>query len=302
LKGASNSVFLASGADPNPVDAPNHKLAAPQSAEHQPTRQKSCEWPPPPRTTQSQAALEGTYRYWARRRADRLALLRPPRDHVQKKSCTRLSRIADVAAARKELKAEQHALKPSRLVFIDETAVTTKITRLYGRALLGERLVAKVPYGHWKTLTLVAALRVDSVTAPYVIDGAMDGRSFLSYVEQVLVPTLRMRDIVFMDNVRNHKVAGVREAIEAAGAERYLPAYSPDLDPIENPRPAQKRRPHRPRTLEAGRTQREGDCTLRDPTSDNGSDRSLINFMGDLSVFAWLLPGSYIIPRYTELY
>lgn len=120
-------------------------------------------------------------------------------------------------------------------MFIDETAVTTKMTRLYGRAPLGQRLVAKVPYGHWKTLTLVAALRVDSVTAPYVIDGAMDGRSFLAYVEQVLVPTLRKRDIVFMDNVRTHKVAGVHEAIEAAGAElRYLPAYSPDLNPIEN--------------------------------------------------------------------
>jgi transposase len=120
-------------------------------------------------------------------------------------------------------------------VFIDETAVTTKMTRLYGRAPLGERLVAKVPYGHWKTLTLVAALRVDGVTAPYVIDGAMDGRSFLAYVEQVLVPTLRKRDIVFMDNVPTHKVAGVREAIEAAGAElRYLPSYSPDLNPIEN--------------------------------------------------------------------
>ena len=140
-----------------------------------------------------------------------------------------------MAAARRELKAEQPALKASRLVFIDETAVTTKMTRAYGRAPLGERLVAKVPHGHWKTLTLVAALRLDGVTAPYVIDGAMDGRSFLAYVEQVLVPTLRRRDIVFMDNVRTHKVAGVREAIEAAGAQlRYLPAYSPDLNPIEN--------------------------------------------------------------------
>jgi transposase len=141
----------------------------------------------------------------------------------------------DVAAARKELKAEQPALKASRLVFIDETAVTTKMTRLYGRAPRGQRLVAKVPHGHWKTLTLVAALRTDGVTAPYVIDGAMDGRAFLAYVEQVLVPTLKRRDIVFMDNVRTHKVAGVREAIEAAGAQlRYLPAYSPDLNPIEN--------------------------------------------------------------------
>jgi transposase len=126
-------------------------------------------------------------------------------------------------------------LKASRLVFIDETAVTTKMTRLYGRAPLGERLVAKVPHGHWKTLTLVAACRVDGMTAPYVVDGAMDGPAFLAYVEQVLVPTLKKRDIVFMDNVRTHKVAGVREAIRTAGAElRYLPPYSPDLNPIEN--------------------------------------------------------------------
>jgi transposase len=109
------------------------------------------------------------------------------------------------------------------------------MTWLYGRAPVGVRLVAKVPHGHWKTLTLAAALRIDGVTALYVIDGAMDGPSFLAYVEQVLVPTLKKRDIVFMDNVRTHKLAGVREAIEAAGAElRYLLAYSPDLNPIEN--------------------------------------------------------------------
>lgn len=109
------------------------------------------------------------------------------------------------------------------------------MARLYGRARVGERLVAKVPHGHWKTLTLVAACRVDGVTAPYLVDRAMDGPSFLTYVEQVLVPTLRKRDIVFMDNVRTHKIAGVREAIESAGARlRYLPAYSPDLNPIEN--------------------------------------------------------------------
>lgn len=126
-------------------------------------------------------------------------------------------------------------LPAQRLVFIDETAVTTKMTRLYGRAPIGERLVAKVPHGHWKTLTLVAALRIDGFTAPYVIDGAMDGPAFLAYVEQVLVPTLKNGDIVFMDNVRTHKVVGVAEAITAAGATpRYLPAYSPDLNPIEN--------------------------------------------------------------------
>lgn len=130
---------------------------------------------------------------------------------------------------------EQPGLDPRRLVFIDETAVTTKMARLYGRAPAGERLVAKVPHGHWKTLTLVAALRIDGATAPYVVDGAMDGPAFLAYIEEVLVPTLKRRDIVFMDNVRTHKVAGVREAIESAGAKlRHLPAYSPDLNPIEN--------------------------------------------------------------------
>jgi transposase len=132
------------------------------------------------------------------------------------------------------LKAEQPSLDARRLVFIDETAVTTKMVRRYGRCPRGRRLVAKVPHGHWKTMTLVAALRIHGVTAPYVTDGAMDGTTFLAYVEQVLVPTLRRGDIVFMDNLRAHKVDGVREAIEAVGATvRYLPAYSPDLNPIE---------------------------------------------------------------------
>ena len=140
----------------------------------------------------------------------------------------------DVAAARAELKAEQPRLNARRLIFIDETAVTTKMVRHYGRAPLGERLVASVPHGHWKTLTLVAALRVDGMTAPTVIDGAMNGETFSAYVEQVLAPTLKNGDIVFMDNVSTHKIAGVREAIEAVGAHlRYLPAYSPDFNPIE---------------------------------------------------------------------
>jgi transposase len=121
-----------------------------------------------------------------------------------------------------------------RLVFIDETAVTTKMVRHYGRSPRGQRLVAKVPHGHWKTLTLVAALRIDGLTAPYVVDGAMDGPSFLAYVEQVLGPALQKDDIVLLDNLRTHKIEGVREAIEATGAKvRFLPAYSPDLNPIE---------------------------------------------------------------------
>ena len=140
----------------------------------------------------------------------------------------------DVAAARAELKAEQPSLKAPRLVFIDETSVTTKMVRHYGRCRRGERLIAKVPHGHWKTMTFIAGLRIDGLTAPYVIDGAMDGPAFLAYVEQVLAPSLKKSDIVFMDNLRTHKVDGVAAAIEAAGATvRYLPAYSPDLNPIE---------------------------------------------------------------------
>ena len=128
------------------------------------------------------------------------------------------------------MKAEQPLLDARRLVFIDETAVTTKMVRHYGRCLRGKRLVGSVPHGHWKTLTYVAALRIDGLTANFVLDGAMNGTSFLAYVEQVLVPTLRKGDVVFVDN----KVVGVPEAIEAAGATlRFLPAYSPDLNPIE---------------------------------------------------------------------
>jgi transposase len=108
------------------------------------------------------------------------------------------------------------------------------MTRLHGRCARGERLVSPVPYGHWKTTTFVAGLRHDRLTAPFVIDGPMNGEWFLVYVEQVLVPTLSEGDIVIMDNLASHKVAGVREAIEAKGARLlYLPPYSPDLNPIE---------------------------------------------------------------------
>jgi transposase len=108
------------------------------------------------------------------------------------------------------------------------------MTRRYGRCPRGQRLVSSVPWGHWKTTTFVAALRSGEVTAPCVFDGPIDGESFLAYIEQFVAPTLNHGDIVVMDNLSSHKVAGVREAIEAAGAElRYLPAYSPDLNPIE---------------------------------------------------------------------
>jgi transposase len=119
-------------------------------------------------------------------------------------------------------------------VFIDETSVSTNITRVYGRAPRGKRLVQKVLHGNWKTTTFIAALRHDRVTAPFVLEGAMDGEMFRAYVEQFLVPTLKRGDIVFMDNVSIHKVVGIEEAIKARGAILvYLPAYSPDLNPIE---------------------------------------------------------------------
>jgi transposase len=128
----------------------------------------------------------------------------------------------------------QAKLDPRRLVFIDETCATTNMTRRYGRGACGERLVCKIPHGHWKTSTFIAALRHNRVTAPLLLDGPMNGPSFVAYVEQLLAPTLRPGDIVIMDNVSVHKVAGVRNAIEARGASLfYLPPYSPDLNPIE---------------------------------------------------------------------
>jgi transposase len=108
------------------------------------------------------------------------------------------------------------------------------MARRHGRCPKGERLLCKEPFGHWKATTFTAALRYDSITAPFVLDGAMDGETFRAYVREVLVPTLKKGDIVIMDNLASHKVAGIREAIEAAGATLlYLPPYSPDLNPIE---------------------------------------------------------------------
>jgi transposase len=108
------------------------------------------------------------------------------------------------------------------------------MARRYGRARRGARVRAAVPHGHWKTTTFLAALRHDGLSAPCVFDGAINGARFLAWVEQALAPTLRPGDVVVMDNLAAHKVAGVRAAIEAAGAELlYLPPYSPDLNPIE---------------------------------------------------------------------
>jgi len=141
---------------------------------------------------------------------------------------------ADIAAARSEWRDNQPTLDPARLVFIDETWIKTNMTRPMGRAERGKRVVGAVPFGRWHTLTFLAGLRHDGIVAPCVFDGAINGELFLAYVEQVLAPNLTAGDIVIMDNLGSHKVIGVREAIEAAGASmRLLPAYSPDLNPIE---------------------------------------------------------------------
>ncbi len=140
----------------------------------------------------------------------------------------------DVAAARENWRDWQTSLDPARLVFIDETGTNTAMARRYGRAKRGERLVAAVPHGHWKTTTFVAGLRQDAITAPCVIDKPMNGVIFKAYVEQMLAPSLSPGDIVIMDNLSSHKVKGIVEAIEARGAKiLYLPPYSPDLNPIE---------------------------------------------------------------------
>src|ERR1700688_3417488 len=140
----------------------------------------------------------------------------------------------DVKAAREAWSAGQLDLDPARLIFIDETSASTKMARLYGRAPKGERCLAAIPHGHWKTTTFTARLRIGGLTAPFVLDGPMDGDAFRAYVEQVLVADLTPGDVVVMDNLPAHKVKGVRQAIEAAGATlMYLPAYSPDFNPIE---------------------------------------------------------------------
>ena len=139
-----------------------------------------------------------------------------------------------MARRRAQWKKYQGRIDPKRLVFIDETWAKTNMTRLHGRSRHGDRLVAKVPHGRWRTLTFLAALRCDRIEAPCVIDGPINGRSFLAYVEQMLVPTLRPGDVVIMDNLGSHKRQAIRRAIRAVGAKLlFLPAYSPDLNPVE---------------------------------------------------------------------
>jgi transposase len=125
-------------------------------------------------------------------------------------------------------------LEPHRLIFLDETRTTTKMTRLRGRCPMGRRLLAKAPFGHWKTQTFITGLRYDALTAPFVIDAPMDRRIFETYGDTQLAPTLKPGDIVISDNLAAHKSAAAEKAIRAKGAWLlFLPPYSPDLNPIE---------------------------------------------------------------------
>jgi len=122
----------------------------------------------------------------------------------------------------------------ARLVFVDESGANTKMTRLRGRALGGQRLVARIPHGHYQTSTLISGLRLNGPCAPWLFDGPMNGEMFLAWVRQGLAPTLQQGDLVILDNLATHKIRGIVEAMEAVGARLlYLPPYSPDFNPIE---------------------------------------------------------------------
>jgi transposase len=141
---------------------------------------------------------------------------------------------ADVVEQRVQWRASQPVIDPNCVVFIDETWAKTNMTRRYGRSEIGTRLLEKTPCGRWQTTTFLGALRATGFVAPLTVEGAINGDIFRAWVEQHLAPTLSPGDIVVMDNLSSHKVAGIRKAIQAVGAElRYLPPYSPDLNPIE---------------------------------------------------------------------
>ena len=160
---------------------------------------------------------------------------RPARPDTEK-TCLRAAEQtrADVAAARDLWLGLQSSLDVTKLIFLDETWAKTNMTRLYSRCPRGERLVDRAPYGHWKTSTFLAGLRHDGIVAPLVLDGPINGPAFRAWVEQFLAPILQPGQIVIADRLGSHKVAGVREAIEARGASLWLlPPYSHDFNPIE---------------------------------------------------------------------
>lgn len=139
-----------------------------------------------------------------------------------------------MAKQRRAWKAAQPFIDPQSLIFLDETGVSTKMARLYGWAPVGQRCRDSTPFGHWKTLTFIAGLRLSGLTAPWVLDGPMDGDALRIYIRDVLAPTLKPGDVVVLDNLPSHKVSGIQEAIAARQAQIFnLPPYSPDLNPIE---------------------------------------------------------------------
>ena len=140
----------------------------------------------------------------------------------------------DVARRRAQWIKYQDRVDPARLVFIDETWTRTNMAPLRGWAPRGSRLIGKAPNGRWRTMTFLAALRHDRIEAPWLLEGPIDGDSFTTYVEKVLLPTLRPGDIVIMDNLGSHRGKIIRRLIRSAGAKLFLlPKYSPDLNPIE---------------------------------------------------------------------
>jgi transposase len=143
-------------------------------------------------------------------------------------------RREDVQAEREQFRHEMAEVDAKDMVYVDESGVTTSLTRLYGRAPRGQRVVDHVPHGHWKVLTILGALTSEGIQAAMTVDSATDSEVFRTYVEQVLIPVLRPGQVVILDNLQAHKAAGVQEAIAAVGCRvRYLPPYSPDLNPIE---------------------------------------------------------------------
>ncbi len=144
-------------------------------------------------------------------------------------------RRPDVAKKRKHWHEQFENVSSRALVFVDESGANTQMARLRGRCAVGQRLVARVPHGSYRTSTLIAAVRLAGSRSPWVLEGSLNGEMFLAWVNKALVPVLKKGDAVIMDNLATHKVRGVREAIEAAGARLlYLPPYSPDFNPIEN--------------------------------------------------------------------
>lgn len=140
----------------------------------------------------------------------------------------------DIKQARDIWQEWQRNCDPSKLVFLDETGAATDMAPRYGRSFGGTRCKGDAPGGHWKTMTFIAGLRMNEITAPWCLDGPMNGEAFKTWLQTQLVPTLKPGDIVICDNLASHKVAGVKEIIESAGATvLYLPPYSPDLNPIE---------------------------------------------------------------------